>query len=171
MAKAPGPRPEGHAPVNTNETGTLVVNGTLVINGGTVIINSGTLIVGGQAGAPKGLALPGHPMAKPMGNKPRRAPMLNARVLFDRLDTNKDGKLSFDEFDVAVRHLQRFLAMRMGEMKRPLSDGMQAFGEKWGNSAANPAASAWDRWASIPAWDRWAVILVWDRWVNIPVWE
>jgi len=45
--EGPWPRPEGRAPMNTNGTGTLVVNGTLVINGGTVIINGGTLIVGG----------------------------------------------------------------------------------------------------------------------------
>ena len=131
MAKAPGPRPDGHAAGNTNETGTLVVNGTLIINGGTVIINSGTLIVGGQAGALKGPALPGRPIARPMGAI-ATPPTLNARVLFSRLDTNKDGKLSFDEFAVGVRHLQSFLATRMGEMKRPLSDGMRAFREKWG---------------------------------------
>ncbi len=131
MAKAPGPRPDGHAAVNTSERGTLVVNGTLIINGGTVIINSGTLIVGGQAGALKGPALPGRPIARPMGAV-ATPPTLNARVLFSRLDTNKDGKLSFDEFAVGVRHLQRFLATRMSEMKRPLSDGMRALREKWG---------------------------------------
>jgi hypothetical protein len=70
-------------------------------------------------------------VAKPMGTV-APPPTLNARVLFDRLDTNKDGELSFDEFDVAVRHLQRLLAARMDEMKGPRSDGMRSFGENWG---------------------------------------
>ena len=116
MAKGPGPRPEGHAAVNTSEKGTLVVNGTLVINGGNVVINSGTLIVGGQPGALKGAAPPSCPMPMPMGQA-ATPPMLNARVLFERLDTNKDGQLSFDEFAVGVRHLQMFLAAKLGEMK------------------------------------------------------
>jgi hypothetical protein len=127
----PGPRPEARAPVNTNGTGTLVVNGTLIINGGTVIINGGTLVVGGPAGALKGAAPHGGAMGKPKG-RVAPLPMLNARVLFSRLDTNKDGKLSFGEFAVGVSHLQRFLATRMGELKRPVADGIRSFREKMG---------------------------------------
>jgi hypothetical protein len=112
-------------------SGALVVNGTLVINGGTVIINGGTLIVGGPVPPPKGAAPQGCPMAKPMGNV-APPPAFNARAIFDRLDTNKDGKLSFEEFAVGVRHLQAFLAARMGEMKMPLQRGMQFAREKMG---------------------------------------
>jgi hypothetical protein len=126
-----GPHPEGHPPVSANGTGTLVVNGSLIINGGTVIINGGTLVVGGPAGALKGAAVQGHPMVKPMGGASAH-PVLNAKAIFDRLDTNHDGKLSFEEFAVGVRHLQMFLATRMGEMKRPLWDGIRSMHERMG---------------------------------------
>ncbi len=118
-----GPRPA--------QAGTVVVNGNLIVNGGTVIINGGTLVVNRPAGASKGAALQGRRVGKPVG-RAAVPPMFNPRVLFQRLDTNKDGKLSFDEFTVGVRHLQRFLATRFGELKRPLSDGVRAVRAKMG---------------------------------------
>ncbi len=127
----PGPRPEAKPPTSANGTGTLVVNGNLIINGGTVIINGGTLVVGGPAGALKGAATPGRPTARPMG-RGATFPMFNARAIFDRLDTNHDGKLSFEEFAVGVRHLHAFLAAKMGELQRPFWDRMRSFGKRMG---------------------------------------
>jgi len=127
-------------------------------------------------------------MPKPMGNVV--PPMLNARAIFDRLDTNKDGKLSFEEFAVGVRHLQAFLAARIGEMKMPLQRGMQFAARKSANSKAHLAtrhgtggtdgpmgmhpgmgpAGPMGPMACTPAWDRrdrwhqWACTPAWDRW-------
>ena len=127
----PGPRPEGRPPVNANGTGTLVVNGTLIINGGTVIINGGTLVVGGPAGILKGARLCKVAQWLSRRLEEPRLPMLDARAIFNRLDTNHDGKLSFEEFAVGL-HLQQFLATRMGQLKKPLWDRIRSMHEKMG---------------------------------------
>jgi hypothetical protein len=128
MGKGPGPMGQRPGPV---PAGTLVVNGNLIINGGTVIINGGTLVVGGPAAALKGAAVQGRPMGQPKG-RVAASPVLNARVIFNRLDGNKDGKLSFDEFAVGVRHLQQSLATRIGQIKQPLWDRARSLHQKMG---------------------------------------
>jgi Ca2+-binding EF-hand superfamily protein len=124
----PAARPEARKPLEVAGPGTLVVNGNLVLNGGTLVINGGTLVVGGQGPLGKGMPPQGRPMARPMGKA--ATPAFNARVLFARLDTNKDGKLSFDEFAVGVRHMHRLLAARVDGVKAPLQRGMQLAREK-----------------------------------------
>jgi len=43
----------------------------------------------------------------------------NLKTLFDRLDTDKDGKLSFDEFKVGMTKLHQFFAARLAENRVP----------------------------------------------------
>ena len=42
---------------------------------------------------------------------------LDARAIFNKLDKNHDGKLSFEEFAVGVRHLNQLLAQRTQAIK------------------------------------------------------
>ncbi len=128
-----GPQP----PVRADGTGTVVVNGNLIINGGTVIINGGTLVVGGPAGALKGPATPARPLGRPMGHG-AMSPMFNARAIFNRLDTDHDGKLSFEEFAVGVRHLHQFLAGRISELQRPFWDRIRSFRGRLGPFQGHP---------------------------------
>jgi autotransporter-associated beta strand protein len=124
----PAARPEASKPLEVEGPGTLVVNGNLVLNGGTLVINGGTLVVGGQGPLGKGVPPQSRPMARPTGKA--AVPAFNPRVLFARLDTNKDGKLSFDEFAVGVRHLHQLFAARVDGVKAPLQRGVQLAREK-----------------------------------------
>jgi len=66
----------------------------------------------------------------------KRMPTFDARAIFDRLDKNKDGKLSFEEFQAGLREFHQFMAARApmwqmpgpGEMVRHARDEMFAYG-------------------------------------------
>jgi hypothetical protein len=80
------------------------------------------------------VALPSY-LAAGEGKKPQRpkppvqakAPQFDAKVLFARLDKDKDGKLNFEEFSVGLRHLHQ---MWVAKAPRMQMQKVQAFAGK-----------------------------------------
>ncbi len=68
----------------------------------------------------------GKPQAKRSPKKPMAGgmqPKLAAKAIFDRLDTDKDGKLSFAEFSVGLRHLRQAMTARVNTWQSPKRPG------------------------------------------------
>jgi len=65
--------------------------------------------------------------ARPQAKKPAvpggpQAPERAARAIFNRLDKNQDGKLSFDEFYTGFRHLRQAVSARVGQWQQPMKN-------------------------------------------------
>ncbi|MBU4398483.1 MAG: EF-hand domain-containing protein [Planctomycetes bacterium] len=69
----------------------------------------------------------GGPVMPPYGKNPKaggaKSPKQTAKALFVRLDKDKDGKLSFEEFSVGLRHLRHIMAARADQWCKPMRQG------------------------------------------------
>lgn len=135
-----GKHPEGprHEPRHEFRGGIIVQSGgTLIIEGNGSVTFTGPVIIGAPAPRPSQSVGPlgRHMPQPPMGNM-AKPPMFDAKVVFARLDTNKDGKLSFEEFQVGCQKMHQAMVSRMHRWKGPFQGGMP-FGHK-GMDARKP---------------------------------